>query len=116
MTLNATYIHKNFAPAQVAFTPVTQAEVTLDLTDCKEEPVILVNATACASDVTVTMAAGDYASAKAIPAITVPAGGISMIPVSTGEVMQADGCLHLTFASFDGATAAVLKKRYVINH
>ena len=37
MTLNATYIHKNFASAQVAFTPVTQAEVTLDLTDCKED-------------------------------------------------------------------------------
>jgi len=116
MTLNATYIHKNFAPSQVAFTPVTQAECTLDLTDCKEEPILLVDASKCTSDVTLTMAAGDYASAKAIPAITVPAGGVSMIPVSTGEVMQADGCLHLTFASFSGATAAVLKKRYVTNH
>jgi hypothetical protein len=116
MTLNATYIHKNFAPSQVAFTPITQGECTVDLTDCKEEPILLVDTSACTGDVALTMAAGDYASAKTIPAITLPAGGVAMVPVSTGEVMQADGCLHLTFASFSGATAAVLKKRYVTNH
>ena len=116
MTLNATYLSKNFAASQVVFTIVNQAECTVDLTDCKEEPILLVDTSACAGDVTVTMESGEYAFARAISPITLPAGGVVMLPISTGEVMQADGCLHLTFGNFSGATAAVLKKRYVTNH
>ena len=115
MKINATYINKLFDVSQVTFAPAEEV-CTLDLTDCKEEPILLVDTSACSGDVTLTMAVGDYASARIIPAITLPAGGVAMVPVSTGEVMQADGCLHLTFASFSGAAAAVLKKRYVTNH
>lgn len=115
MTLNATYVNKNFAVSQVAFTPVTQAECTVDLTDCKEEILLLLDTSDCGSAVTVNVAAGNYAMAKTISPLTVPAGGVEMIPVSTGEVMQKDGCLHLTFENFNGVTAAVLKKRYVIS-
>ena len=57
---------------------------------------------------TVSMEAGDYASARCIREISVAKGGVAMIPVSTGEVMQADGCLHVTFGGYDGLTAAVL--------
>lgn len=116
MTLNATYVNKNFALSQVAFDTVSQGECTVDLTDCKEELLLLLDTAGCGADVTVTVAPGDYASAKLIPAFTVPRGGVEMIPVSTGEVMQADGCMHLTFGSCDGLKAAVLKKRYVTNH
>ena len=116
MTLNATYVSKNFAASQVAFTPVTQADSTVDLTDCKEELLLLLDTSACGGAVTVSMEAGDYASARCIREISVAKGGVAMIPVSTGEVMQADGCLHVTFGGYDGLTAAVLKKRYVTNH
>lgn len=116
MTLNATYVNKNFAVSHVAFTAVEQGDHTVDLTDCKEELLLLLDASECTDAVTVTMEAGDYASARAIPPLTVPAGGVEMIPVSTGEVMQADGCLHLTLGACTGLTAAVLKKRYVTNH
>jgi hypothetical protein len=95
---------------------VTQADCTVDLTDCKEELLLLLDTSACGGAVTVSMEAGDYASARCIREISVAKGGVAMIPVSTGEVMQADGCLHVTFGGYDGLTAAVLKKRYVTNH
>ena len=116
MKINATYIKKLFDASQVTFAPV-EASCTLSLTDCKEEILLLVDTTDCGGETTVTLEGGDYASAKPDMTLSVPAGSIYMIPVSTGEVMQADGCLHITFGgSFDGAFVGAVKKCFVVNH
>ena len=73
MTLNATYLSKNFAASQVVFTTVNQAECTVDLTDCKEEPILLVDTSACAGDVTVT------AEISALTAATAGSAGTSAL-------------------------------------
>ena len=116
MTINATYINKLFDASQVTFAPA-QAECTLSLTDCKEEILLLVDTTDCSGATSVTLAGGDFASAKPDVTLTVPAGSIYMIPVSTGEVMKADGCLHITFGgSYSGAAVGALKKCFAVNH
>lgn len=116
MKINATYINKLFDASQVVFAPA-EAACTLELTDCKEEILLLVDTTSCGGDTTVTLEGGDYASAKPDVILTVPAGSVYMIPVSTGEVMKTDGCLHMAFGgSFDGVSVGALKKCFVINH
>ncbi len=116
MKINATYIEKLFDVSQVAFSSA-EANCTLDLTDCKDEILLLVDTTGCSGAATVTLSGGDYASAKPAMTLTVPAGGVNMLPVSTGEVMKTDGCLYITFGgAYSGATVGALKKRFVINH
>jgi hypothetical protein len=116
MMMNATYISKLFDVSKVVFAPA-EASCTLELTDCKEELLLLVDTTDCSGDTTLTLEGGDYASAKPELTLAVPAGSIYMIPVSTGEVMKTDGCLHLTFGgSYSGASVGALKKCFVVNH
>lgn len=116
MKINATYINKLFDVSQVTFAPAEEV-CTLDLTDCKEEILLLVDTSDCSGETSVTLEGGDYASAKPDVTLAVPAGSVYLLPVSTGEVMKADGCLHITFGgSYGSAAVGALKKCFVVNH
>jgi len=108
-------ITKNFVLEELVYNEITSAEATVDMSDCKGEIDLILDATG-ASDVTVTVCGGDYVGKMNDTQYTVPAGSVQRISLSSGETKQTDGCVHLAFANYAGLKLAVLARRYVENH
>ena len=113
MTCNT--ITKNFVLEDLVFETVSSAEAAIDMTDCKGEIDLLIDATGT-TDASFTLCGGDYVGKTDDMQFVVPAGTFKRISISSGEVIKADGCVHLTFGQYAGVKLAVLKRRYVTSH
>ena len=113
MTCNT--ITKNFVLEDFVFNTVIEANAAIDMTDCKGEIDLIIDATG-ASDASVTVCGGDYVGKMPDMQFDIPAGSCKRISISSGETIKADGCVHLAFANYTGLKLAVLKRRYVTSH
>lgn len=115
----------NFLAETLVYNAINDAaptgEYTVDLTDCKGEVDLLVDASASTAAVTMTICGGDYVGKMADTTYTLAAGDCKRISISSAETMKTDGTLHIKWTatanlSTLGVRAAVLKRRYVTNH
>ncbi len=122
---NANTVTENFLMKELVYQEIndaaTEGEYTVDMTDCKGELDLLLDATDNTADVTMTICGGAYPGGMPDTAYTIPKGTCQTISISSGETMKTDGLLHLLFSA--GANLgtlhtriAVLKRRYVTNH
>ncbi len=114
MTCNT--VTKNFVLEDFVFNTVIEAEAAIDMTDCKGEMDLILDASALSADATVTVLGGDYVGKQPDAAFTVPKGTCKRISISSGETAKTDGCVHLAFANYTGLKLGVLKRRYVTNY
>lgn len=114
MTCNT--VTKNFVLEDFVFNSVIEAETAIDMTDCKGEIDVILDASAASADASVTVCGGDYVGKTDDALYTVPAGTVKRISISSGETVKTDGCVHFAFANYTGLKVAVLKRRYVENH
>lgn len=115
MTLTSNLVKANFLLEDFLFNDITDGTYTVDLTDCKGEIDLVIDAAGASAEATVTVIGGEYVGKLKDTAYTVPAGSCKRISISSGETMQRDGNLHLQFANASGVRVAVLKRRYVNN-
>ena len=113
MTCNT--ITKNFVLEDFVSESIESAEVAIDMTDCKGEIDLIIDATG-STDASVTVCGGDYVSKIKDLTLEIPAGTHKRISISSGETVKSDGCVHLVFSNYAGLKLAVLKRRYVTNH
>ena len=113
--MTSNIITKNFVPFELVFDTVSASE-TIDFTECKGEIDLILDTTGASSDATLTVCGGDYVGKRNDTQYIIPKGSVQCISISSGETMQADGCLHLAFANYTGVQLAVLARRYVTNH
>lgn len=117
MTLTSNLVKGNFTLGTFTYNTLTSADCTLDMTDCKGEILLVLDASACSANTQMTVCAGDYPGKMPDTVYTVPAGSVQYLAVSSGETMKTDGCLHLTFAGgYSSLRVAAVKQRYVTNH
>lgn len=114
MTCNI--ITKNFVLEDLVYNEIKSAEAAIDMTDCKGEIDVILDASEASADVSVTVCGGDYVGKMDDTVYTVPEGTVKRISISSGETVKTDGCVHLAFANYTGLKVAVLGRRYVENH
>ncbi len=114
MTCNI--ITKNFVLEELVYNEIKSAEAAVDMTECKGEIDLILDASAVSANATVTVCGGDYVGKQPDLSFTVPAGTVKRISISSGEAMKTDGCVHLAFANYTGLKVAVLARRYVTNY
>lgn len=114
MTCNT--VTKNFVLEDFVFNSVIEAETAIDMTDCKGEIDLILDASAVSANATVTVCGGDCVGKQPDLSFTVPAGTVKRISISSGETVKTDGCVHLAFANYTGLKVGVLKRRYVTSH
>lgn len=107
-------ICENFKPEELTFASCSAAEYAVDMTDCKEEVQLILDAADASSAVTLVMKPGDYPMKSKERSYEIPAGSCKLLSISGGETMQSDGMAHFTLNG--NLRVAVLKRRFVTNH
>ncbi len=121
--LNDTLVCENFKLEDFVFNPLTgsaaNTDYTVDMTDCKEEVQLIVDASDSAANVSLDLEAGGYPTKSRAKSYVIPPRSCKYISLSGGEVMQSDGMAHFRVSGLtDSSTlrVAVLKRRFVTNH
>lgn len=116
MTLISNTVKENFLLEDFVYNEITDGSHTLDMTDCKGEIDLVIDASGASSNATLTVLGGEYVGKMRDTAYTVPAGSCKRISISSGETMQRDGNLHVQLENSSGVRIAVMKRRYVTNY
>ncbi len=121
--LNDTLVCENFKLEDFVFTSLTgeaaNTDYTVDMTGCKEEVQLIVDALNSDVNVALDLEVGDYPTKSGAQSYVIPPRSCKYISLSGGEVMQSDGMAHLHVGGLTGSSTlrvAVLKRRFVTNH
>lgn len=118
-------VTENFSIKEVTLNSITDAaksaEFCVDMTDCKGDVLLVVDAAASTAAITMLVYGGDYATKRADATYTITAGKRMFISISSGETMQVDGKVHLKLTatanlSTLNTTIGVYKQRLVTNY
>ncbi len=121
--MQETIICENFylglAKFVTMFGTAGNTDYTFDMTDCKDEAILIVDTTYSAVDIVLEIEAGDYPTKSKGYSYDLAARDKFYISISGGEVMQSDGKVHFRVSGLTDSNnlcLAVLKKRMVTNH